>query len=51
VIICQGAEPPSAPLVAESHLRKCSAHLYKKRVLFVETGQVIRAFKAKATYT
>lgn len=51
VVICQGAEPPSAPLATEFHLRKCYSDPYKKRVLFVENGQVIHVFKAKETYT
>lgn len=37
-------------LAAEFHLSKCYSDPYKKRVLFVETGQVIRAFRAKETY-
>lgn len=37
-------------LATEFHLRKCYSDPYKKRVLFVETGQVIPAFRAKETY-
>lgn len=37
-------------LATEFHLGKCYSDPCKKRVVFVETGQVIRAFRAKETY-
>lgn len=48
MIIYQGDVPPSPPFATEFHLGKCYSDTYDKG-LFVETGQVISAFRAKET--